>query len=288
MYYDDNTVVYLNGEWLKAQSAKVGLYQQSFHYGNGVFEGIRSYQTPTGPKVWHAKAHYERLLYSAKTMHISIPYAVDELVELTYELLEKNQLGDAYIRPLLYTSENMGLHIDDEAHLFMCAWDWGSYFGEKPLHLVTSQYSRPDPDSCHVEAKVTGHYANSLLAMKAAKQQGFDDALLLDKNGHVAEATGANIFIQKGDALLTPKTGHLLPGITRQIVMDLCKSMGISCQEATLSLADVLAADAAFLTGTAVEIKGVTSLDTQVFPLPWPDSLGATIHQQFNQKVRAA
>lgn len=288
MYYDENTVVFLDGEWQKAKNAKAGLYQQSFHYGNGVFEGIRSYQTAQGPSIWQAEAHYERLLYSAKRMHLSLDYDVVTLVDLTQTLLEKNQLGDAYIRPLVYTSENMGLGTEDKAHLFICAWDWGQYFEQKGLHLVTSDYTRPDPASCHVDAKVTGHYANSILAMKAAQTAGYDDALLLDKHGHVAEATGANVFIESKGRLLTPAKGHLLPGITRQVVMDMSQSAGIEVVECTLAREDVLKADAMFLTGTAVEIKGVASLDGHHFPVSWASSLGAKLEQLFHKQVRAA
>lgn len=286
MYYDDNTVIYHNGQWQKATAATSGLYQQSFHYGNGVFEGIRSYATEQGTRILRAEAHFERLLYSAQTMHIDLDYSVDELTALSYELLAKNDLQNAYIRPMVYTGENMGLQADSTAHLFICAWDWGQYFDAGHLRMVTSPYCRPDPRSCHVDAKVTGHYANSILAMKDAKVKGYDDALLLDQHGYVAEATGANFFVQKAGVLLTPPKGNILPGITRTVVMELAKANGIAVQEKLFTPEAMYGAEGAFLTGTAVEIKAIGSIDEQPFTLAWEDSLGAKLQQQFNQLVR--
>lgn len=286
MYYDTDTVIYLNGEWQQATATKAGLYQQSFHYGNSVFEGIRAYATDQGTQILRAEAHYERLLYSAKTMHIELEHSVAELVELTYQLLEKNNLHNAYIRPLVYTGEKLGLQADSQANLFLCAWDWGQYFDDGALKLKVSPYCRPDPRSCHVEAKVSGHYVNSILAMKDAHVSGFDDALLLDQKGFVAEASGANFFMQKDGVLYTPPKGNILPGITRTIVMELCAANGVEVVEKLFKPEDVYGCESAFLTGTAVEVKAIGSLDNTPFALKWEDSLGAVIQQQFHQHVR--
>ena len=123
MYYDDNTVIYYNGQWQLANETKTGLYQQSFHYGNGVFEGIRAYATDQGTRILRARQHYERLLYSAKTMHLEVKMSVDELIDVTYQLLEKNKLQDAYIRPLVFPHEKLGLQAESQSNVFMCAWD---------------------------------------------------------------------------------------------------------------------------------------------------------------------
>ena len=286
MYYDENTTIFLNNQWLKAEDATTGLYQQSFHYGNGVFEGMRSYKTAKGAKVLKIKEHFERLLYSAEKMYINLEYSVEELTAICYQLLEKNNMQDAYIRPLVYTDENMGLQPESNANLFMCAWSWGKYY-DKATKVMISPFRRPDPKSCHVEAKVTGHYTNSLIAMKDAKQKGYDEALLLDNHGFIAEATGANFFYQKGNKLYTAPRGNILPGITRSLVMDLCKKNGIEVEEKHFTPEEVYEADGAFFTGTAVEINAIESLDKYKFKKDWQETFGHQLHQQFNQYVRA-
>jgi branched-chain amino acid aminotransferase len=286
MYYDDNTVIYLNGDWQLAKAAKSGLYQQSFHYGNGVFEGIRAYATDQGTQILRAQAHFERLKYSAKTMHIDINHSVDEMIDASYQLLEKNGLQDAYIRPLVYTNEKLGLQAESQSNLFICAWDWSQYFDAGELKLKISPYCRPDPRSCHVDAKVSGHYVNSILATKDAHLSGFDDALLLDQKGYVAEASGANFFLQKEGVLYTPPKGNILPGITRSIVMEMCAANGIEVHEKLFKPEDIYGAQGAFLTGTAVEVKAIGSVNEHPFSMNWDETFGALLQQQFHQKVR--
>ena len=203
MYYNDETVVFLNGEFLKAKDAVAGVYNQTMHYGNGVFEGIRSYDTTDGTRIFKAKEHYDRLHYSAKMMHIELPYTSEELERITYQVLEKNDLKDAYIRPLVYLGENMSLTPTNEVHVLICAWSWGKYLGDNMLNVMLSSYQRPNPKSCHVQAKVVGHYTNSILATTEAKSKGFDEALLTDMNGNIAEGPGANFFFEKDGKLTT-------------------------------------------------------------------------------------
>lgn len=286
MYYDDHTVTYFNGQWPLAKDCQSGLYQQSFHYGNAVFEGIRAYGTAQGPKILRAQAHYERLLYSAQTMHLDVGLTVDELVAVSYELLAKNNLQDAYIRPLIYTDERLGLQAASECNVFMCAWDWSQYFAAGELRMKVSPYCRPDPRSCHVDAKVSGHYVNSILAMKEAQTAGYDDALLLDQKGFVAEASGANFFVQKNGVLYTPPAGNILPGITREVVMELAAANGIEVVEKRFTPDLILGAEGAFLTGTAVEIQAIGSVNDAPFSLPWSETFGALLQQQFKQLVR--
>lgn len=286
MYYNNETVIYLNGQWQLAKDTSTGLYQQSFHYGNGVFEGIRAYATEQGAQILRAEAHYERLLYSAKMMHLDVDYSVEQLIQLTHQLLAKNNLQDAYIRPLVYAEEKLGLQAENKSNLFLCAWDWSQYFAAGELSMKVSPYCRPDPRSCHVDAKVSGHYVNSILAMKDAHNEGFDDALLLDQKGYVAEASGANIFFQKDGALFTPPKGNILPGITRSIVMELAAANGITVHEEFFTADELMAADGAFLTGTAVEIQAIGSINRQPFKQQWADTFGAVLQQQFHQHVR--
>lgn len=285
MYYSDETVVYLNGEWIKAKDALTTVYGQTLHYGNAVFEGIRSYATENGFSVFKAKEHYERLIYSANKMHIPLNYTVESLTHLTYQLLEKNGLTDAYIRPLLYLDPNMALLPVNESNLFLSAWKWDRYLGSKLLNVMISSYERPNPKSCHVEAKVSGHYTNSILATTEAKQKGFDEALLLDMNGFLAEGSGANLFFEKNDILYTPALGNILPGITRATVIDLAQSMGFKVKEGNYKPNDLLAADSAFFTGTAAEVAGIASVNNHKFPLKWEESIGFQLSAAYQQLV---
>ncbi len=285
MYYNENTTVFLNGKWLKTSEAKTDLYTQTLHYGNGVFEGIRSYNTEDGVKVFKAKEHYERLLYSAEKMHIKLNYSVEELTELTYQLLEKNNLKDAYIRPLVYLGANMSLQPTEEVNVFLCAWEWGKYLGDNLLNLMTSSYQRPNPKSFHVEAKVVGHYTNSILATTEAKSKGFDEALLLDANGNVAEGPGANFFYEKAGVIYTSPLGNILAGITRATVIGLAQELKFKVVEKYFTPEDVKGADGAFFTGTAAEVAGIGSLDGVSFKMKWEDTMGAELARMYKYRV---
>ena len=285
MYYTDDTIVYLNGEWIRAKDASTSLYAQTMHYGSGVFEGIRSYNTADGTRIFKAKDHYDRLLYSAEKMHIKMNLTTEELTNLTYELLEKNNLSDAYIRPLVYLGQNMSLQPTEEVNVFLCAWEWGKYLGDNLLNVVTSSYQRPNPKSCHVEAKVVGHYTNSILATTEAKAKGFDEALLLDMNGNVAEGPGANFFYEKDEVLYTAPLGNILAGITRKTILQLAKKMEYEVKEVYFKPEDVHNADAAFFTGTAAEVAGIGSLDGKKFPLAWEDSIGYELSKAYRRCV---
>jgi len=285
MYYNDNTVIFFNGQWLKAQDLKVSPYVQTLHYGSGVFEGIRSYETPDGTRIFKSEEHYKRLLYSAEKMHLKVDYTVDEFTSLTYELLKKNNLSNAYIRPLIFAGANMSLTPTDEVYVMLCAWEWGKYLGSKLLDLTISSYQRPNPKSCHVDAKVTGHYVNSILATTEAKKNGFDEALLLDAQGHVAEGPGANFFYEKNKVLYTPPLGNILPGITRATIIELCKELGMKLEETYFTPEDVKGADSAFFVGTAAEVVGISSIDRIPFKLKWEDSLGAILQAKYIRRV---
>jgi branched-chain amino acid aminotransferase len=286
MYYNETTTIFLDGKWMKAKDASTDLYSQTLHYGAGVFEGIRSYETEDGALVFKAKEHYERLLYSAEKMHIKLKYSVEELVSITYELLERNNLQNAYIRPLVYLGQNMALQPTDEVHVLLCAWNWERYLGDRQLKLMTSSFQRPNPKSCFVEAKVTGHYTNSILATTEAKNKGFDEALLLDMNDNVAEGPGANFFYEKDDKLVTAPLGNILSGITRQTIFELANELGIEVEERFFTPKDVYDADGAFFTGTAAEVAGIESLDGHSFHLKWEDTLGATLSAAYLNRVQ--
>lgn len=285
MYFNDKTVVFLNGKFIKAKDANVTLYNQTMHYGSGVFEGIRSYSNPFGTRIFKAKEHYERLRNSAEKMHMKFNYSVKELVDVSYELLKKNNLTDAYIRPLLYSGVDMKLLPTDEVNLFIAGWKWERYLGNTLLNVTVSSYERPNPNSCHIEAKVTGHYINSILATTEAKKKGFDEALLLDTNGNVAEAPGTNFFYEKNRVLYTPPLGHILPGITRATILEIAKDLDIKVKEEFFTAEKIFEADSAFFTGTASEVAGIASIDGYTFPMAWENSIGAGLAEKYRQLI---
>ena len=285
MYYNDKTVLYYNGEFLKAVEAKGNLYDQSLHYGYAVFEGIRSYDTKKGVKIFKAREHFERMKYSAEAIGIEYPFNNEELIEVSYEVLKRNNLKDAYLRPLLSCPPNMSLTKGKGAQMLIAAWEWGAYLGDKLLRIKTSSYRRISPASFVVEAKVSGHYINSIMATQEAKDAGYDEALLLDVDGFIAEGPGANFFIEKSGVLFTPQRGSILPGITRATVIGICEVLGIEVVEKQIRPEEVLEAESAFYCGTAAEVIGIGSLDQKVFPKPWNDSLGAIIQKAYKNLV---
>ena len=286
MYFNNETVLYLDGKFVKASESTTDLYGQTLHYGYGAFEGIRSYETEHGTKVFKAEEHYERLKKSCELVKIPFDYKVQELVEATYELLEKNNLRNAYIRPLVYCAPNMSLTKPTSVSLMIAVWDWGAYLGEKLLRLTVSSYCRPHPKSIHIEAKICGHYVNSILATTEAKDKGFDEALLLDSDGFLAEGPGANLFFEKEGKLFTPQLGNILPGITRSTVLELAEQLGLEVQQGNFTKEDILQADSAFYCGTAAEVVGIASVDDYHFPLEWTKSLGYQLQTAYAQKVR--
>jgi len=281
MYYTPETVIFNNGQFVKAKDATTDLFSQTLHYGYGVFEGIRAYRTVNGTKIFKAHEHYERLQNSGRLAGIPFTYSVDELVQLSYQVLEKNNLSNAYIRPLVYCSPNMALTAPHETYLMIAAWEWGKYLGDRLLNVCISSYQRPNPKSIRAEAKVCGHYVNSILATVEAKQRGYDEALMLDANGYVAEGPGANFFFEKNGVLFTAPPGNILPGITRQTVLDICRELDIPVEQKFASPEEVLEADSAFFCGTAAEVAAIGALEGQPLPKPWKKSLGATVQEAY-------
>lgn len=285
MYYNAESKVYLDGEFILAKDAQTDLYSQTLHYGSGVFEGIRSYDTPDGVRIFKAKEHYERLKYSAESMHMPFPWSVDQLTKISYELLEINNLKDAYIRPLVYLGANMSLTPTNEVHIVLMAWEWGKYLGDTLLHVMLSSYQRPNPKSCHVQAKVVGHYTNSILATTEAKQKGYHEALLTDINGLIAEGPGANFFYEKAGKLFTPPLGNILSGITRATVFEIAKELDIDVEERLFKPEEIYSADAAFFCGTAAEVIGIGKFNDYVLPMKWEDSNSSLIQRKYKRRV---
>jgi branched-chain amino acid aminotransferase len=286
MYYTKDTVLFLNGKFVKAVDAHTDLYSQTLHYGFGAFEGIRAYQTQNGVKMFKAYEHFERLKNSCALVGIpSIKLDSEELTQISYQLLEKNNLTDAYVRPLVYTSPNMFLSTPKESNLMICVWKWGKYHGDSLLKLCVSSYQRPNPASTKIEAKISGHYVNGILASTEAKNRGYDEALLLDMNGNVAAAPAANFFMEKDGVLYTPALGHIFPSITRNVVLNICRELDITVVERAINPHELETADSAFLCGTAVEIAGIESIDANTFKKTWKDSLGSIVQEAYKCQV---
>ncbi len=285
-YYNENTILYLNGEFVKASEAKTDLYGQSLHYGYAVFEGIRSYRTANGStKIFKAFEHFERLRHSARALNLPYAYTSEELIGCAYEVLAKNKLQDAYIRPLVFAPANMSFNPNTESHITIEAWEMAPFLGDKLLRVMVSGFQRPNPKGFKIEAKASGHYVNSILASQEAKAAGYDEALLTDMNGFVAEGPGANVFFEKDGVLYTPATGNILPGITRATVLEICRESGIPVVEKFFTVEEMKEADTAFFCGTAAEVIGWESLDGHPFAKKWNGSLGHRIQLAYQDKV---
>ena len=281
-YYNADTVIYLNGSIVKAADAKTDFFGQSLHYGYSVFEGIRSYKTASGEtKIFKAQEHYDRLKASAEALNMPYPFDTDELIAATYKILEENNLQDAYIRPVVYAPANMSFVVNTESFIMIAAWEMQPFLGDKLLKVMKSSFQRPNPKGFKITAKAAGHYVNSILASQEAKANGFDEALLCDMNGFVAEGPGANVFYEKDGQLFTPSLGNILPGITRYTVLDICKKLDIPVQEKLFTTDELKEADAVFFCGTAAEIIGWDSLDNQAFKGNWDQSLGKQIQEAY-------
>lgn len=286
-YYNENTVLFLNGEFVKAADAKMDLYSQSLHYGYSVFEGIRSYKTEDGTtKIFKAKEHFDRFKASAQAINHPYTYNTESLIERTNTLLALNNLGDAYIRPVVYAPANMSFTQNTESFVFIQAWEMGPFLGDKRIRVMTSSFQRPNPKGFKIHAKAAGHYVNSIMASQEAKAAGYDEALLLDMHDHVAEAPGANVFFEKEGTLYTPSLGNILPGITRATVIELCAAHNIPVVETSFGIDAIKGADAAFFCGTAAEVIGLDSIDDVPFTKNWDDTASKKIQSAYQKLVR--
>lgn len=285
-YYNENTVLFLNGEFVKAADAKMDFYSQSLHYGYSVFEGIRSYKIVSGEtKIFKAVEHFDRLQQSAAAMNMPYTWTREELIDATYEVLKRNSLQDAYIRPVVYAPANMSFAQNKESFIVIEVWEMQPFLGDKLLRVMTSSFERPNPRGFKIHAKAAGHYVNSILASQEAKAKGFDEALLNDMNEFVAEGPGANVFYERDGKLYTPTLGNILPGITRATVMELCIELGIEVKEKLFNTEELKQADAAFFCGTAAEVIGWESLDGVKFKKEWNESLSRVIQSAYQNRV---
>ena len=263
---------WLNGKYINKQDAYVSPLTHTLHYGLGAFEGVRSYGSTDGDNVniFRLKEHTERLFESAKIINVSINHNLDEVMEAQIGVISKSNLKDAYIRPLLYLNdERLGLDIVGmSSHLMISCWDWPAYFGaesiEQGIDVMISSFTRQFPNSLMTKSKITGGYVNGVMAHDQAKNNGYQEAILLDTNGFVAEGSGQNIFIVKNGDLLTPELTCCLNGITRRSVIQMAKDKGIEVHERQITRDELYTADEIFFSGTAVEITPIRSVDKVV------------------------
>ena len=260
--FDKNLIVFLDGKYKKLSETNISPTTHSLHYGTAVFEGIRAYQTEKGTAVFRLAEHIERLFYSAKVMQMNIAFSPKEVENICVEILRKNKLKSAYIRPLLFYDENsLGITTkENKTRLLILAWEWGKYLANS-VTVKISPYKRISEESTIADAKISGHYANSFLATMDAKKDGFDEALLLDHNNAVAEGPGENIFFVKEKKLYTPTGGKILPGITRDSVLKLAKEdLNYEVSEREIFPEDLNLFEGAFFTGTAAEITPIRKI----------------------------
>lgn len=267
---DRDGLIWVDGEMVAWRDAKVHVLTHTLHYGMGVFEGIRAYKTDQGTAIFRLAEHTRRLFNSAKILGMTIPYEYDTLIEAQKEVVRANNLDSAYLRPIVYLgSEGMGLRADNlSVHCSIAAWEWGAYLGadnlEKGIRIKTSSYTRHHVNISMCKAKANGHYINSMLALSEALRDGYDEALLLDVEGYVAEGSGENLFVVRDGNIFTPDLTSCLDGITRDSIFKLAAEIGMPIQERRITRDEVYIADEAFFTGTAAEVTPIRELDGRV------------------------
>ena len=262
----DLKYIWKNGSYEKWDESSVHILSHTVHYGTGVFEGVRAYETEKGAAIFRLEDHTKRLFEAAKKINIEVPYSQDELNKVQKDIFLKNNLSEGYLRPIVFMgSESLGLRATDlSVNVAVAAWEWPSYMSPEAkkngISIIKSpyeQYSNP----IHSGYKIIGTYINSTMALHDAISKGADEALLLDKNGYVSEGSGENIFSIKEDTLITPKTDHCLNGITRQSVIQIASDLGLNVEEKDFTYEELVQSDEVFFSGTAVEITPISKID---------------------------
>lgn len=259
--------IWLDGELIPYDEATIHVLTSSLHYGFGAFEGIRAYETPKGSAVFRLQDHYQRFLKSASVLGINdFPFSVDDLRRATHEVIQANGFKACYIRPLLYFDGSFSLNLDlTVPHVAISAWEWGTYLGEGTLesgvHMGVSSFTRHHINVNMTKAKITGNYANSIMAKTDAVRNGFDEAIMLDPDGYVAECTGENLFLVEDGVIYTPPRATILGGITRNSLIQLAADLGYKVVEESISRDQLYIVDEVFACGTAAEVTPVTRID---------------------------
>jgi len=270
-------LIWLNGEFVAWEDAKVHVLTHAMHYGTGVFEGIRAYETPQGTAIFRNQDHLARLEKSAKLYYMDLPYTREQLREVTHELIVRNGLKSCYIRPLVYRGYGpMGLNpLENPVEAMVAVWEWGAYLGEEGkrngVRARVSSYRRISSDSLIPHSKASGQYLNSVLAKIESVKAGYEEAILLDDNGNVCEGTGENIFVIKDGAIHTPgQAASILDGINRKSCIQIARDLGYEVVERDIARAELALADEVFLTGTAAELTPMREIDDIEIGPPGP------------------
>ncbi len=286
--------IWQNGQLLPWREATVHVLTHTLHYGVGVFEGVRAYDTPEGPCIFRLEAHTKRLFDSAHILGLAIPYSPEEVSEAQKAVFSANDLKEGYLRPMVHLgAEAMGLRAKDlSVNLIVAAWPWPNYMEpesrEKGISVRTSSYTRHHVNITMCKAKANGNYINSILALHEALDAGCDEALMLDNEGYVAEGTGENVFIVRDGAIHTPELTSCLDGITRDSVITLAKEAGFEILERRITRDEVYIADEAFFTGTAAEVLPIRELDGRAIGAGTRGPVTETLQSLYFDQVRGA
>ena len=263
----DSKFIWMNGDFQPFNNTNIHLLSNTLHYGMGVFEGVRAYETKDGGAIFRLIEHTERLFTAASKINITIPFSSDELCQAQVDTMSKNKLTEGYIRPIVFLgNESMGLRSQDSlsVNVAIACWEWPSYMDPEAkkngISVVKSPFQQYD-NPLYSNNKIIGTYVNSIMAVNDAISKGAEEAILMDKNGYISEGSGENLFIVKNSKLITPTTDYCLNGITRQSVISIAKNLNYSVEEKNLSFQDLLDADEAFYSGTAVEITPISTVD---------------------------
>jgi branched-chain amino acid aminotransferase len=279
--------IWMDGELVPYEEATVHFITPTLHYGLGVFEGIRCYETPQGPAVFRLTEHLQRFIESIHILGIrDFPYTVEELREAVHLTVRVNGFQECYIRPLMFLQGPLGLNMDaSQTRVGIAVWEWGAYLGEEALEkgvrMMISSFTRLHPNVNMTKSKVSGNYVNSMLVKTLALRSGYDEAVILDPQGFVAECTGENLFIVRRGEILTPPLATVLEGITRDSLITLAKDMNIPVREVMLTRDQLYVADEMFVCGTAAEVVPVYELDTRVIGSGKRGSITKAIQKAF-------
>jgi branched-chain amino acid aminotransferase len=283
-------LIWKNGSLIKWDDSNVHILSHTLHYGTGVFEGVRAYNTNNGGAIFRLQDHTARLFDAASKLNIQIPLTEDDLNKAQIDVLKANNLNEAYIRPIVYLgNESLGIRATDlSVNVAVAAWEWPSYMSpekkELGLSIIKSSHEQYS-NSLHACYKIIGTYINSTMALHEALSKGADEALLLDKNGNISEGSGENIFIVKNGEIYTPKTDYCLNGLTRQSIIQIAKDQNIKVIETNLKYDDLIKADEAFFTGTAVEVTPITSIDSNKIGSGKRGEISHILQQKYSEIV---
>ena len=284
---DRDGKIWMDGQLVEWRDAKIHVLTHTLHYGCGAFEGVRAYETTSGTQIFRLREHTERLFNSAKILRMAIPFSIDEVMQAQRTVVRENKLASGYLRPLVWIGDKkLGVSPKGNTiHLMVAAWPWGAYLGEEGLsrgiRVKTSSYTRHHVNITMTQAKAVSNYTNSILANMEATDEGYDEALLLDPAGFVAEGAGENIFVIKKGVVYTPDlSAGALNGITRDTIFAICQDLGLKLVEKRITRDEVYISDEAFFTGTAAEVTPIRELDRI--------TLGSGARGPITQKIQAA